>query len=110
MTAHTTFAQCFVLEHKWAALRGVTLETRFVLAQQGHASTFETLRQVRAAAFDRVSFVRVMAIGATDFTLQHGVVMGELECCAHFRMALEAGGRRFSRINNRAAFTAALNV
>ena len=110
MAAHTTFAQRFMLEHKWAALRGVTLETGFILAQEAHAAAFEILHKIRAAAFDRVAFVRVMAIGATDFALQHRMVMRQLECRAHLRMALETGGGRFSRINDRAALAAALDV
>ena len=110
MTAHTTFTQCFVLEHKRATLRGVTLETGFVLAQKTHPAAFERLRKVRATAFDRVSLVRVMAIGATDFALQHRMVMGQLEGRAHLRMALETGGGRFFRINNRVRAAAALDV
>jgi hypothetical protein len=110
MAAHATLTQRLVLEHKRTSLRSVTLETGFVLAQQAHAATLERLWKVRTAPFDRVSFVRVMAIGATDFALEHRMVMRQFEFRAHLHMALEASGRRFLRINDRAALTAALNV
>ena len=110
MTAQATFAQRFMLEHEWAALCRVTLETRFVLAEQRHSAAFNRLGQVRAAALNRVSFVRIMAIGATDFAFQYRMVMGQLECRAHLRMALEARGGRFSRINDRTALAATLDV
>lgn len=103
MTAHATFAHRFVLENKRTALRGVTLQARLVMAQEARATAFERLGQVRTAPFDRVSLVRVMAIGTTDFALEHGMVMRKLECCADLRVALEAGRRRFSRIDDRAA-------
>ena len=41
MATHATFAQRFVLEDKRTALRGMALETSFVLAEQGHAPAFE---------------------------------------------------------------------
>lgn len=110
MTAHTPFAKRFVLENKRATLCGMTLETGFVLAKQGHPATLERLWKIGAATFDCVASVRVMAIGATDFTLQHWVVMRQLERRAHLRMALEAGGGRFSWINDRPALAAALNM
>ena len=110
VTAYTTFPQRFVLEHKGATLRGVTLVTGFVLAQHSHAAALDLLQSIRATAFDRVSLVHIMTIGATDFALQNRMVMGQLEGRAHLRMALEAGGRRFVRINNRARRAAALDV
>jgi hypothetical protein len=110
MTAHTTFAHRFVLEHKWAALRGVALKAGCILAQQANAATFERLGKVRSAPFDRVSFVRVVAIGTTHFPLEHRMVMRQIEFRPHFQMALETRGRRFFRINNRARSAAALDV
>ena|SRR5450631_2294441 len=110
MTAHTTFTQCFVLEHKWATLRGVTLETGFVLGQQACPASLERLWKVRTTAFDRVSLVRIMAISATNLALQDRMVMGQLEGRAHLRMALKTGGGRFFRINNRVRAAAALDV
>ena len=64
-----------MLKHKWAALRGVTLETGSVLAHEAHAATLERLGKVRSTSLDRVSFVRVMAIGTTHFSLEHRMVM-----------------------------------
>lgn len=110
MAAHTTFAQRFVLEHKWTSLRRMTLEAGFVLAQQADAATLERLGKVRSAPFDRVSFVRVVAIGTTHFPLEHRMVMRQIEFRPHFQMALETGRRRFLRINNRARSAATLDV
>jgi hypothetical protein len=110
MATHASFAQRFVFEHKGASLRRVTLKASFVLAQQAHAATLERLWKVRSAPFDRVSFVHVMAIGATDFALEHRMVMRQFEFRAHLHMALETSLRRFSWINNCAALAATLDV
>jgi hypothetical protein len=110
MAAHATFAQRFVLEHKRTSLRRVTLKAGFVLAQQAHAATLERLWKVRSATFDRVSFVHVMAIGTTDFALEHRMMMRQFEFRAHLHMALETSLRRFSWINNCAALAATLDV
>lgn len=110
MAGHTSFAHSLVLEHKRTSLRGVTLETGFVLAQQGHTAAFERLWKVRSAPFDRVSFVRVMTIGATHFPFQHRMVMRQIEFRPYLQMALETGGRRSSRIDDRARSAAALDV
>lgn len=110
MAAYAALAQRFVLEHKWAALRRVTLETRFVLAQEAHTSTFERLGQVRSAPFDHVCFVGVVAIGTTHFSLENRMVMGQLEVCPHLQMALETGVWRFFRVNNRVRAATALDM
>jgi hypothetical protein len=110
MAGHATFAERFVLENEWASLRGVTLETGFVLAQQGHPAAFERLRQACSAPFDGVSFVRVMTVGATHFPFQDRMVMRQIEFRPDLQMALETGGRRFSRINDLGALAAALDV
>ena len=75
MAADASFAHGFMLEDEGTALRRVALETGFVVAQQRGAPTLERLGQVRAAAFDRVALVRVMAIGTTHFALEHGMMM-----------------------------------
>ena len=75
MTAQATFAHRFVLENKWAALGGMTLETSLVVAKQRGAAALETLRQICAAALDGVALVRVMAISAAHFAFEHRMVM-----------------------------------
>lgn len=110
MTAHATFAQRFVLEDKWTSLRRVTLEACFVLTEQADAAALERLRKIRSAPFDRVSLVRVVAIGTTHFPFQHRMVMRQIEFRPYFQVTLETGGRRFLRINNRARSAAALDV
>jgi hypothetical protein len=110
MAAHATFAQRFVLKHKWAALRGVTLETGFVLAQQAHAASLERLWKIRSAPFDRVSLVRVVAIGTTHFPLEHRMVMRQFEFRPHLHMALETSLRRLARVDDCVRRAAALDV
>lgn len=75
MAAHTTFAQRFVLKHKWPSLRGVALEARSVLAQQRDASAFEGLWKTGAATFEGRTCVWIMAVSATDFSFQDRVMM-----------------------------------
>jgi hypothetical protein len=75
MTTEAAFTDGFMLEDKRTALRCVALKTGFVMAQQCSAATLERLGQVRSATFDRVALVRVMAIGATHFAFEHGMMM-----------------------------------
>ena len=91
MADHTTFAHCFVLENKRAALRGMTLETSFVSAQESKAAAFERLLNIGAATLDRNTLVRIMAIGATHFAFQHRMVMRQLKLRPHFQVTLETG-------------------
>src|SRR5947207_15446872 len=89
-----------MLEDKRTALRGVTLEAGLVLAEQRDAAALERLRKIRPAAFDRVPFVRVMAIGAAYFPLEHRMMMRQIEFRLHLQMALETSRRRLARIND----------
>ena len=100
MAAHATLSERFVLENKRSALRSVTLEAGFVLAEQGGSAALERLGKIRSAAFDRVPFVRIMAIGATDFPLEHRMMMRQIEFRLHLQVALETSRRRLARIND----------
>ena len=51
-----------------------------------------------------------MAVGATDFALEHGMVMRELEGRADLQMALKTSRRRFFRVNDLTEFTSTLDV
>ena len=93
MAADAAFTDRFVFKYEWSALRGMTLETGLVVAEQGGAPARDALRQIRAAALYRVTLVRIMAIRAADFALQHRVMMRQLEGRLHFCVALETGGR-----------------
>jgi hypothetical protein len=110
VTTQTTLTHRFVLENKGTSLGRVTLEASLVVAEQPSAAALERLGQVRPTALDRVSPVRVVAIGATYFPFEHRMMMRQLEFGPYFRVALETGGRGFSRINNQAALAAALHV
>ena len=75
MAGNTTLAYRFVLENKRSALRGMALEAGPVRAQHGDAATLHALRHIRSAAFDCIALMRVMAIGATDFALEDGMMV-----------------------------------
>src|SRR6478672_10188232 len=107
MATHTSFADRFVFKYEWPALRGMTLETGLVMADQSGASAGEGLRSTRSAAFDRIAAVRVMAIGAADLAFHDRMMMGQLKRSLHLRVALEAGRGRFSRIDDRDVASAA---
>src|SRR5215510_4345237 len=103
MTNNATLPECLVLIHKWAALLRVTLEARFVSAQECKAAGFELLLNVRRSAFDRDTFVRFVTIGTAHFALRHRVMVRQLERRADFQVTLETGLRRLSWIDNRAS-------
>jgi hypothetical protein len=99
-----------VFKHEWAALRHVALRAGFVHAQQAEASAFDRRRQTCVATFDRAAFMRVVAINATDFAFEHRMPMGQLEFRADLEVALEAGLRRFPRIDDAAGAATGCNV
>lgn len=110
VAADATFTERFVFENERASLRGVALETGFVLTKKRDAAAFHGLRKTRPTAFDRVADVRIVAIRATHFSFQHWMVMRQFKFCAHFQMTLETGIGRLSRIDNGVRAAAALNV
>ncbi len=110
MADHTTLTHCLVLVNPGAPLRGVALEASFVSAQESKAAAFERLLNIRAAAFDRDSLVRIMAIGAAHFAFQHRMMVRQLELCSHFQVTLETGLRVFPRVDDRVRRATALHV
>ena len=99
-----------MLVNEWPALLRVTLEARFVSAQERKAAGFELLLNVRRSAFDRDAFVRFVTIGTAHFALRHWVMVRQLERRANFQMTLETGLRRFSRIDNRTSLASGLDM
>ena len=89
VAALATFAQRFMLVDEWAALSRMTLETSLICGEQANSAALECLRESRTAALNRAASVRIMAIGAAHLAFQYGVVMRQLEFCAHFQVALE---------------------
>ncbi|MEP7014363.1 MAG: hypothetical protein ABI925_02885, partial [Verrucomicrobiota bacterium] len=96
MARHTAFTQRFMLEDERTSLRCMALETGFVLAQESSAAAFEGLRKVSPAAFDRRSLVRVVAVGATNFSFENRMVMRQGKLRAHLGVALKTRCRRFA--------------
>ena len=82
-----------MLIHKRAALLRVTLEARFVSAQESKTAGFKSLLNVCRRPFDRDPLVRLMTIGAAHFALRHGVMVRQLERGANFEVTLETGLR-----------------
>lgn len=90
MTDGATLVQSLVLEHEWPALRLMAAKTAFVHGEHRSAS----------ANVDR-TFVRRMAIGATQFVLRHGMVVGQTKLAAHVGVTLEANRFRRARRTER---------
>jgi hypothetical protein len=93
MADDATLAHRFMLINPWAALGAVTLKAGVVLAEKLHATAADRLRKVCPAAFDCISLVRVMTVGATDSAFQHGMMVRQLELRSHFHVTLETGLR-----------------
>src|SRR4029078_12521565 len=104
-----TLSYRLVLIDKWAALLCVTFEAGFVSGQESKATGSELLLNVSRGALGRDSFVRFMAIAAAHLAFKHRMMMRQLKCCTHVQMALEAGVRRLSWIDDRASAAAGLN-
>ena len=100
VTTDAAFFQCFMLENEWTGLRGVTLETGFVLTEQQCSAAFHRLRQARSSALDGATDVRIMAIRAAHLAFQHRMVMRHFKSSADFEVALEARVRRTARIDD----------
>ena len=101
MADHTALTHGLMLVNKRAALLGVTLKASFVSAQERKTACLERLLDIRAAAFDCDSLVRVVTIGTTHFTFWHRMMMRQLELCAHLKVTLETSIRRLPRIDDR---------
>jgi hypothetical protein len=110
MANDTALTDCLVLVDERAALLGVALEASFVSAQESKAAAFECLLNVRSATLDCDADVRVVAIRAAHFPLEHRVMMRQLKLCAHFEVTLETSFRRLARIDDRVRRAAALHV
>ena len=110
MADHTTLTQCLVLINPRAPLLGVALKASFVSAQESKAASFQRLLNIRAAAFNGDSLMRVVTIGTTHFAFEHRMVMRQRKRCAHFQVTLETGLRIFPRIDDRVRRAATLDV
>jgi hypothetical protein len=88
----------------------VTLEARFVSAQERKAAGFELLLNVRRSAFDRDAFVQFVTIAAADFALRHWMVVRQLERRANFQVTLETRLRGLSRIYDGAGAATGFHV
>ncbi len=89
MTTGATFVQGVMCENERSSLRAVALETGLVIARQGGAT-----------AFDGLSFVRIMTVGAGDLAFFQRMVIRKAELATLLQMALEAGFRIFLGIND----------
>ncbi len=75
MTNSATLADSLMLVHEWTALLCVTLEARFISAEEGQSAGFKPLLHVCRGALGRDPFVRFMAIAAAHLALKDGMVM-----------------------------------
>ena len=90
VTDETTFARRFVFVNVRPALDGVTLKTGLILSHERSAP-----------GDDRVALVGIMTICAAHFAFEDGMMVGQIELAPLVQMAVEAGFRRFLRINYR---------
>ena len=99
MAGGATVAHGLVAEHIRALLHRVALVADVILAHQGGA-----------AAFFRISLVRIMAVNAAYPPLKHRMGVRQVEFRAHLQVALKAGFRRFAGIDDRVSSAARLDV
>lgn len=110
MTDQTTLAHRVVFIDEWAALLCVTFQAGFVSAHESKAARPQLLLNVCWRALRPHPFVRFMAIAAAHLSLEHRMMMGQLERCPNVQVTLETSIRRFSWIDDRAGTAASLNV
>ena len=110
MADGATLAQCLVFINERAALLRVTLEARFVSAQESKTAGFELLLNICWRAFNRDAFVYLMTIGAAHLAFEHRMMMRQCERCANFQVTLETSLRIFPRIDDRVRRATAFNV
>lgn len=97
VTRGATLAHGFVLEHHRARLFTMTLGAAFV----------EPRHRQSAGRFENVAAVRVVALNTVHFTLNHGMMLGQIKFSLNFEVALKARRRVFAGVNDehvRAAF------
>ena len=110
MADRATLTECLVLIHKWAALLRVTLEARFVSAQESKTAGFKLLLNIRRRTLDRDSLVQFVTIGAAHLAFRYRMMVWQLERRANFQVTLETRFRRFSRIYDCASSAAGFDM
>ena len=80
VAGRATFSNRLVLEHKWSLLGGMAFGAHLGLRSQRRSSTFLGW-----------TFVRIVAIAATDSAFQHRVMVGKAELAPLIEVALETG-------------------
>ena len=99
VASRASFAQGIVFKNEGPLLRGVAFGAGFVL-----------VLETRAAAFDGIALVRIVAFGAAHLSRQNGMAVREAEFAALVEVALEACFRRTAGIDDRALGAAGLDV
>jgi hypothetical protein len=111
MTHNATFAHRLVFIDERTALRGVTLKTGTVLAKESHPTTMNTpLGHARGATLHGIALVGLMTVGATHLSFQDRVMMRQLKIPSDIEVTLQAGLRRFPRINDQVRRAATLRM
>jgi hypothetical protein len=88
----------------------VTLEARFVSAEESETAGFEHLLNICRSAFGGDPFVRFMAIAAAHLAFRYRMMMGQCERCTDVQVTLETGVRRLPWIDDGASATAGFYV
>ena len=93
MADRTALLHCLVRVNPGTSLLCVTLEARFVSAQEREPAGFEFLLDICRRALNRDAFVYLMTIRAAHLAFEHRMMMRQCERCANFEVTLEASLR-----------------
>ena len=93
-----TLPDGFMFEHEGSALRDVTFTAGIPFGGE------------QCATMDRISFVRIVAITATDFPLDDRMMRRQVKLAAFIKMALETSLRILSRVDDGIAGAAAFRM
>src|SRR5262249_12388738 len=110
MAHDAAFAHRFMFVNKGTALGGVTLETGLVRSEKSFPTAMDLLGHARGAAFHRVALVGFMAVGAAHLSFQDRVMMRQLKVAGNIQVTLQAGFRRFTRVNDQMRRAATLRM
>lgn len=95
-----TLVHRFMLENKWPRLRLVALRTTLVLPRHRQS----------ALRLEYVAAVRVVAIHTAHVAFDHRMMLWQVEFRLHVQMALKAGIRLFSRVDDEGRIAAGADM
>jgi hypothetical protein len=110
MTDAAPLLYCLMWVNPGTSLLCVTLEARFVSAEESETAGFERLLNVCRRSFGGDAFVRLMTIAAAHLAFEDRMVMRQSERCANVQVALETSLRRLAWVYDSARAATGLHV